>query len=523
MLLRNDLLHYPHPSPRTVRILWIAPEQSHAYVFDVSARSAEVERVQLPALQADLEAGRARRLHSDPYLVVLGQGYLPAKHLQLRARAWNIIEPLTQQEPDIYDARRRGQLIALATQAHGVSHPTVYRYLRRYWQRGQTPNALLPDYGNSGGRGKVRAASAGIKRGRPRKSGAGQGLNADDEIRRVFRVAAAHYAATHHRFSCRAAYQMMIHDFFNGHRIDLAAGRVWQGADAGAAAAALPTFGQFNYWLDQDDDWPPSVMRRKGAASGLARPVPRADAAGGEPAPAWSLPAPAPVSCGVRLAPVLTLPQGRPGAGFHLDALQADIQLVSGADRGQLAGRPVLYMVVDSFSRMISGVHVAPGGSAWQQALAALANCGMDKQHYCRQMGREIDAAEWPCHHLPETLYVRPALLSGGSGDTLLNNFNLRCLPSDDAPADWHAVLERRVRLSPAAAPAAQGSCLDGVLDLEQFTRIVIEAVVYYNNRHPLPHAGGATPRQLWEWGVQHRGGALRAYAEPLLRCALLA
>jgi hypothetical protein len=54
MLLRNDLLHYTHPSPRTVRILWIAPEQGHAYVFDVAARSAEVELVPLPVLLADI-------------------------------------------------------------------------------------------------------------------------------------------------------------------------------------------------------------------------------------------------------------------------------------------------------------------------------------------------------------------------------------------------------------------------------------------------------------------------------------
>jgi hypothetical protein len=514
MLLRNDLLHYTHPAPRTVRILWIAPEQSHAHIFDVAARKADVEQVALHALLADIEAGHAHRLPHDPYLVVQGRAQLPAKHLQLRDRAWGIIESLASQEPAIYDARRRGQLIAEHTRLHGVSHPTIYRYLRRYWQRGQTPNALLPDYGNSGGRGKVRAVSAGVKRGRPRKAGAGQGLNADEAIRRVFRVATAHYAATHHNFSRRAAYQMMIREFFDGRRVDLAAGRVWQGS-ADAAPAVLPSFGQFNYWLDQDDDRPPAVARRRGASRIAAAPqaypygfVAPATAAGGPQAQAQ--------------AQAQSLP-GRPGAAFHLDALQADILLVSGADRGLLAGRPLLHVVVDRFSRMITGLHVDLHAPARQQALAALAHCGMDKQQYCRQLGRAIDADDWPCRHLPETLHVHPSLMAGGSGDTLLNNFNLRCLPAEDAPTEWHAVLEKRVRLSPAGAPSPLGSRLDGVLDLGQFTRIVIDAVIYYNNHHALPHAGGATPRQLWEWGMQHRGGALRTYAEPLLRFALLA
>ncbi|MQA23328.1 hypothetical protein [Rugamonas rivuli] len=263
MLLRNDLLHYTHPSARTVRILWIAPEQSHAYVFDVAARSAEVELVRLSALHADLHAGHARVLAADPYLMVVSQELLPPKHLQLRARAWEIVEPLVAQEPGIYEARLRGQLIAQATATHGVSHPTIYRYLRRYWQRGQTPNALLPDYSNSGGRGKVRQASAGIKRGRPRKNGAGDGpgLNADEEIRRTFRVAIARYAAGHARFSRLGAYQQMLADFFIERRIDADSGRVL--ATPGAQAAELPSFGQFNYWLDHDDDRPPEVARRR--------------------------------------------------------------------------------------------------------------------------------------------------------------------------------------------------------------------------------------------------------------------
>lgn len=247
MLLRNDLLHYTHPSPRTVRILWIAPEQTHAYVFDVAASSAEVELIQLSAVHADIQAGRASVLPADPYLVVVSQELLPPKHLQLRARAWEIIEGLVAREPQIYEARLRGPLIAQATERHAVSHPTIYRYLRRYWQRGQTPNALLPDYGNSGGRGKVRQSSAGVKRGRPRKNGAdtGPGLNADEEIRRVFRVATARYAATQPKFSRLGAYQQMLADFFVERRIDADSGRVL--TTPSGLLKEVPTFGQFNY------------------------------------------------------------------------------------------------------------------------------------------------------------------------------------------------------------------------------------------------------------------------------------
>ncbi|OFA00513.1 Mu transposase C-terminal domain-containing protein [Duganella sp. HH101] len=508
MLLRNDLLHYTHPSARTVRILWIAPEQSHAYVFDVAARSAEVELVRLSALHADLRAGHARVLPADPYLMVVSQELLPPKHLQLRARAWEIVEPLVALEPGIYEARLRGQLIAQATATHGVSHPTIYRYLRRYWQRGQTPNALLPDYSNSGGRGKVRQASAGVKRGRPRKNGAGDGpgLNADEEIRRTFRVAIARYAAGHARFSRLGAYQQMLADFFIERRIDADSGRVL--AMPGTRAAELPSFGQFNYWLDHDDDRPPEVARRRAAADA---PHATAASAGSHVMPA------AEAFDGAAIA-------GRPGAAFHLDVVRAEVQLVSRADRHQAIGQPLVYVAVDAFSRMVAGVYIGIGigAASWQHAMLALAHCGADKQRYSQRFGRGIEAGLWPSRHLPETLHASAALSSGSQRDTLLNNFNLRCTAvADDAPDEWRTVLAKRFRL--LAPDDAGAACrLDGVLDLDQFTRIVIDAILYHNNRQPLHHAGGATPRALWEWGVEHRGGGLKTYPEQLLRCSLM-
>lgn len=499
MLLRNDLLHYTHPSPRTIRVLWIAPGQSHAYVFDVAAQSADVEMVQLSALHADMLAGHARVLPDDPYLMVVSQELLPPKHLQLRARAWRIIEALVAQEPAIYEARQRGPLIAQAITEHGVSHPTIYRYLRRYWQRGQTPNALLPDYGNSGGRGKVRQSSAGVKRGRPRKhnADAGPGLNADEEIRRTFRVATARYAADHERFSRLGAYQQMLDDFFIQRRID-DAGRVH--ATPGSVAKEVPTFGQFNYWLDHDDDRPPEVARRQPAAT-LAE-----HAAAQAMLPALNLGA---------------LPTGRPGAGFYLHAVRAEVQLVSRTDRQQTVGRPLVYIVTDTFSRMVCGVYVGMGEPQWQHALLALAHCGADKVRYSHQFGRTIGSEQWPCQHLPEALFANTALTLGWSGDTLLNNFNMRCMAVDDGPADWRAVLDKRFRL--LAPDAAGAPCrLDGVLDINQFTRIVIDCILYYNNRQALDSADGATPRRLWDWGVRHRGGGLKVYPEHLIRCSLM-
>ena len=235
MLLRNDVLEYTVPAARTVRILWIDAGQAIAYIIALNAKSAHPEMVLMRALVEDVLARRASLLLIDPYAALPAAPSLPEKHLQVRARGWDVVSALASVEPEIYQPRQRGKMVQDYSAQHGVSHPTIYRYLRRYWERGQTPDALLPDYGNSGARGKTRNASVDVKRGRPRKAGAHPGLNADPDIRNTFRAAVARYSATHTQFSRRAAYRQMLEDFFSDRDADL-----------------LPTFGQFNYWIERD-------------------------------------------------------------------------------------------------------------------------------------------------------------------------------------------------------------------------------------------------------------------------------
>ena len=236
MLLRNDVLEYPMPAPRSVRILWIDACQAVAYTIALNAKSAQPrDGAGARHWSKTCWRQRARLLLIDPYAARPAPPSLPEKYPEVRARGWAVVSALATAEPAIYQPRQRGRMVQQYSALHGISHPTIYRYLRRYWERGQTFDALLPDYGNSGARGKMRGASIDIKRGRPRKSGIHPGLNADADIRDTFRAAVARYSATHAEFSRRAAYRQMIEDFFRDRDVEL-----------------LPTFGQFSYWIEKD-------------------------------------------------------------------------------------------------------------------------------------------------------------------------------------------------------------------------------------------------------------------------------
>ncbi|WP_036168600.1 hypothetical protein [Massilia sp. 9096] len=234
MFLPNDVIQYTAPV-RTLRILWIDRERALAATFELGRRNGQPHTMALQVLADDVLGRRARLLLHDPYAAPPAPPDLPPKHLALRDKAWDIVACLQAEGPALYQARARAALVARCAEAHGVSRPSVLRYLRRYWERGQVIDALLPDYGNSGARGKTRGASAGVKRGRPRKPGQPAGLNIDAATRAVFSTAVARYRASHGDFSRRAAYRQMLAEFYPA-------------CEAGTA----PSFGQFSYWLERD-------------------------------------------------------------------------------------------------------------------------------------------------------------------------------------------------------------------------------------------------------------------------------
>ena len=234
MFLPNDVIQYVS-TPRCVRVLWVERERALAWTFELGQRHGQPRAQSLQALADDVLGRRARLLADDPFAAAPAPAGLPPRQRALRDKAWDIVSSLQAQAPALYRARERAALVARCAEQHGVSRPSVLRYLRRFWERGQTIDALLPDYGNSGAPGRTRAASAGIKRGRPRKSGEHPGHNVDAATRATFRAAVARYQATHAVFSRRAAYRQMLADFYRA-------------CEPGAA----PSFGQFSYWLERD-------------------------------------------------------------------------------------------------------------------------------------------------------------------------------------------------------------------------------------------------------------------------------
>jgi hypothetical protein len=236
MFLPNDVIQYTAPR-RLLRVLCIERERGIVHVFELGKPYSLPQSVPVHVLTDDVHGGRARLLLQDPCAPPAAPPVLPPKHREVQARAWKIVSSLQAHSPALYDARKRPAMMAACAAEHGVSRASVLRWLRRFWERGQCIDALLPDYANSGARGRTRHANSGVKRGRPRKADGQTGLNVDDATRAIFRMAIARYLAAHPGTGLprRAAYRKMLDEFY-GER----------------APAEAPSFGQFNYWLEKD-------------------------------------------------------------------------------------------------------------------------------------------------------------------------------------------------------------------------------------------------------------------------------
>ncbi len=137
----------------------------------------------LPALisykeLANLIEEKVCYLVDDPYQDLILQNPEDGSTAQLKRDSnYELIKPIVSHHL-YYLPAERAKPINEIIQSNQSTKQTLYRLLRRYWQRGQTPNTLLPSYKNSGAKGKKRTARN-KKLGRPRvhKEGSGAIIN----------------------------------------------------------------------------------------------------------------------------------------------------------------------------------------------------------------------------------------------------------------------------------------------------------------------------------------------------------
>ena len=527
MLYVNDLVEWVKDSEETKveRIVWIDENYILAFVFDINTNKGVPLARRISEIEEAISEGTAIKLKSDPWLRIATEDNLSEKEIEIRDKIWKTIAFIVEQEPEVFDRKLRGSLIneAIAKSIDKIAKKTIYGYLRKYWQRGKTKNSLLPDYSNSGGKGKARKASDSIKRGRPRKykkvAEIGEGINITEEDRKIFRIAISKFYNNRKGNFLTTAYELMLKDYYSKEIVY---------DDRGVRKSVLippgnrPTIRQFRYWYDKEhkQDIKKTVSSRRGSRAFALQ----------------------------HRAITGTSKQETigPGSRYQIDATIADVYLVSKYNRDWIIGRPVVYLIIDVFSRMITGVYVGLEGPSWLGMMMALVNAATDKVKYCAEYEIEITPEQWQVHHVPEVILGDRGELAGKNVETSINNLGIRIENAAPYRGDQKGIVERHFKIMHGKVkPFIPGYVdvdftqrggkdyrLDGKLTLDEFTRAIIFLILEHNNNHYLNDYQRDTemivddvetiPTNLWQWGIANRSGRLKTFPEDIVKLNLM-
>lgn len=504
-------IFYDQEEDEQYRILWISPEAEFVYWIGLKSSSRLPKKVETAVLASYLEGGRLIKYEeSFSY-----PKELTSQEKEQRDRIWKMMEKALLDEPGIYDRRGRRSHLERIEKETGIKKQNLYAYLARYWKGGKTPNAFIPEYKKRGARGRQRVGTE-KRLGRPPRAESAFGKVLDENDFHNFEKAIKKYYLTRKELSFQATYEKMLSDSYSVAVKDNGDAEHWHLLPPGE----VPSIRQFRYWYQKNRDLRTEIQKRKGDAKYelSSRSVLGKSDYG----------------------------QMGPGSKYQIDATVGDIYLVSQFDRSNIIGRPVMYFVIDVFSRMVTGMYIGLEGPSWVGAMMAIANAASDKVVYCREYGISIAKEEWPCCHIPAVILGDRGEMESKNADNLVSMLGVRIENAPPYRADLKGIIEQHFRTINSNATvflpgrvkpdmAERGGKdyrLDAKQDIRQFTAIIIKCVLYYNNRHYMEsfekssrmmEAGvESVPLKLWNWGCRCCPGSLRVFPEEKVKLALM-
>lgn len=507
------------------RVLWVVPDEDLLVTIAIQKNLKKPEVYRLQDVMTLLRDGMLERVEVKlrPY-VFQAEELIPKRSLSIRDHAWSIIEPLVCENniPEIYLPQTRGHLILTRAAELGLHPKQVYRPLYRYWALGSCIDALIACYDLCGPAGKPQQPGTRKRGPRPDRvkfnnnDPALLGPSTADVKNKIIKGI--------NEFLKPGVTEKKAWE--DTKRVYFKTGEIEHGKlliPVPPEEHEAPSLFQFKQVV-KEIDWDLSLSKRNISTT------------------TWQL----------KHRGVLgTSRQGvfGPASRFEIDATVVDVYLVSVFNRAWLIGRPVLYVIVDVFSRMVVGFYLGLEGPSWEGARIALCNAFTNKVDFCHQFGLDITEEMWPCHHLPHKVLCDNGEMKSKASDALTKQLGITVQNAAVRRPDWKPNVEQQFNLinhhtvhfepgalNPRLDEMKKRNCqLDACLTIPDLTRILMRKLIKYNltsyHEDALPvemlgeNLTDATPLSVWNWGMEHlTGGAKRIEKQKvwtkLLPCA---
>lgn len=488
-LLKND-------DDRIIRVLWIDEDYSKAFVIEIEGSTFPYSLI-----TAELESMEKISEFVAPIL----DDDVSAKDKEIRDKRWNTIKEIAEKEPDIFFTKSRGKLVSGVLNKGLSSEKYIYAYLKQYWRRGKTVNALLPDFGKCGRANNIENSK--LKGRKPKYESNIRTIVITPKIEKIFKTVFREYNQNADRKSLMKAYNDMRNEYFA------------EEVAKQESVSKIPSYRQFVRRYNQMYSIDDKLKSEKGEKvyDKDHRPI-----LGQSTQEAYG-----------------------PGSKYQIDATIGDIYLLSEFNRANIIGRPVIYFCVDVFSRMVAGMYVGLEGPSMEGAAMAIINCAEDKVQFCKRYGVEISKEDWPVENLPQSFLGDNGEMKGLTPENLIRNFGIKVENTGTYRADAKGIVERFFKtINDKVKPELPGFVLpdhrqrggsdyrlDAVMTLDEFTAYLIPKIILHNRSiisgYPLDEEIEKAdvmhkPKDLWAWGIKNRAGAfINVDMEKLKACLL--
>ena len=486
------------------RVLWVSATEDEAYWIPMEGNTRVPEKIN-PSSILDGIGSKTYAFSPDRWISAIPSP--PESYAARRDKAWGLISGIVSEEPAVYRRRDRADLLHQVSEAKGVACQNLYRYLVRYWRGGKIPDALLPHYENCGK--TISTEVQGKRRGRKKTEGA-EGKLLTDEDYRIFTESILEWYMGKEQVSLERTFQNMIGKYYTKKDAD--------GNPIPFDPDDVPSRNQFLYWHRTNKDVLKEEESRKGKRSYNLENRGAAE----------------------RTETYLN----GPCSSCQIDATLADIFLVSRTDRQAIVGRPFMYFLMDSFSRIVIGMYISLEPPSWRSASQCILNAVEDKVGFCGEYGVVISEEEWPCMHIPNAIVGDRGEMETATADLLVKSLGIRLEIMPPYRGDLKGIIERHFHTIDVQLTDVPGKMkkdygqrcthdyrLDAKLDIWQFTQIIIRLVLLYNNYHYMeyyqksPHMRAMRvmpiPRDIWNYGIRYHSGGQRVLDRETVRYTL--
>lgn len=218
-----------------------------------------------------------------------------------------------------------------------------------------------------------------------------------------------------------------------------------------------------------------------------------------------------------------------PGDMVEIDACEADVSLVSSFDANKTVGRPVVYFMVDVFTRMILAVSVAFDNNSILGVTNLFLNLADDKQKYCERFGMGFDNPMiWKSNIIPRRLRVdRGSEFKSKEFERICNELGIEKQIVPGASGSLKGIVEQSFhQMHSKQNPHLENYGLiekrydsehhkEATLNIEQYTKMVINFVLTHNQEYDstypvtkdmIEKGIKPIPCLLWKYGVKKYG-----------------